>query len=174
MTTEERKIAEENHNLIFAFLERHHLPVEEYYDLAAIGLCYAAVAYNPNRGNFSTLAYQCMYHEICKQMTAEKRAKRGGEKPLLSCDLVYKNGDEEGKCTILSMLPSPDNVEEQCINAEMLSIFTRKLTPIQRKVFALFYRGYNQSEIAEILGYSKQYISTIRGKLAEKADRLLR
>ena len=66
------KIVEENHNLIYAFLNKCHLPTNEYYDLAAIGLCKAAKTWDCDRQKFSTYAYTCMFNEVM----GEKRKYR--------------------------------------------------------------------------------------------------
>ena len=55
MTKEQQKLVEENHGLIYSFLAKHNLPIEEYYDLAAIGLCKASITYQ-NETTFSTYA----------------------------------------------------------------------------------------------------------------------
>lgn len=54
ITDEARKLVEENHNLVYSFLYKYHLDVEEWYDLAAIGLCKAANTYNNDKSGFST------------------------------------------------------------------------------------------------------------------------
>ena len=46
MTEEQRKLVEDNHNLIYSFLQKYHLTIDEYYGLAAIGLCKAGKTYN--------------------------------------------------------------------------------------------------------------------------------
>ena len=43
---------------------KYHLDVEEWYDIAAIGLCKAANTYNNDKSEFSTYAYKCMYTTI--------------------------------------------------------------------------------------------------------------
>ena len=45
MTNDQKKFAEENHNLILSFLKKYKLEYEEYYDLAAIGFCKAIVSF---------------------------------------------------------------------------------------------------------------------------------
>lgn len=45
ITEAEKKLVEQNHNLIYAFLQKYHLTIEDYYGLAAIGLCKAAMTF---------------------------------------------------------------------------------------------------------------------------------
>ena len=42
LNEQQRKLAEENHNLIYKFASIKHADLEEFYGVFAIGLCYAA------------------------------------------------------------------------------------------------------------------------------------
>lgn len=65
ITDEQRKLVEENHNLIYSFLYSNQFSLEEHYDVAAIGLCNAAINFNPNKGySFTTYAYKVMMSKI--------------------------------------------------------------------------------------------------------------
>lgn len=58
MTDEQKQLVEQNHNLIYFYLYRHNLSIEEYYDVAAIGLCKAAITFKKRQiGVF----YVCTY-----------------------------------------------------------------------------------------------------------------
>ena len=41
LTNDQRKLVEQNHNLIYAFLHTKNLNIEEWYDICAISLCKA-------------------------------------------------------------------------------------------------------------------------------------
>ena len=43
LNDEQRKLVADNHNLIYQYLIDNNLPQDEYYDIAAIGLCKAAL-----------------------------------------------------------------------------------------------------------------------------------
>lgn len=64
MTPKQQKLVKQNHNLIFLHLRLHNLPVSEFYDVAAIGLCKAAINYNADKGAFSTYARWCIKSEV--------------------------------------------------------------------------------------------------------------
>lgn len=49
MNDEQRKLVENNHNLIYAILHKYNLPIDEYYDVAAIGLCKAAITFDAEK-----------------------------------------------------------------------------------------------------------------------------
>ena len=46
MDEHQKSLVTENHNLIYSFLKKYNLDVDEYYDLAAIGLCNACINYD--------------------------------------------------------------------------------------------------------------------------------
>ena len=62
-------MVEGNHNLIYSFLNSHKLSVDEWYDVAAIGLCKAGLTYMPDKGyKFSSYAYRVMTNEVRAEM----------------------------------------------------------------------------------------------------------
>lgn len=46
LTQQQQHLVEDNHKLIYFYLYRNSLSVDEFYDVAAIGLCKAAITYN--------------------------------------------------------------------------------------------------------------------------------
>ena len=59
LNDEQRKLVADNHNLIYQYLIDNNLPQDEYYDIAAIGVCKAAMGYDASKGiNFSTCVHK--------------------------------------------------------------------------------------------------------------------
>ncbi|MGI6201618.1 MAG: hypothetical protein ACOYJA_12695 [Christensenellales bacterium] len=79
LTDQQRQLVADNHNPIYAYLHSKRLPVDDFYDLAAVGLCKAALAYDPARGKFSTLAWQTMSREIGNEFRVRSTARRTAE-----------------------------------------------------------------------------------------------
>ena len=46
MTDYQKQLVTDNHNLIYRFLQKEKLNMEDWYDLAAIGMCKAAKTFN--------------------------------------------------------------------------------------------------------------------------------
>ena len=67
LTEEQKKLVEDNHNLIYWFARKKHIDIEEYYDILAQGLCIAAHNYNSSKGSFSAYAYLVMNTEMQKE-----------------------------------------------------------------------------------------------------------
>lgn len=160
---------EENHNLIYSFLYKYHLDVEEWYDLAAIGLCKAANTYNNDKSGFSTYAYKCMYTTIMY----EKR-KENAKRIIPQNQIVYYESrvNEESKdndtSTFLNYIPSKQNVENETISTILLENIENELIGNKRKVFLMLRNGYPQCEISKIIGISRQRVSKIKQEIAEK------
>ena len=83
MTDEQRKLIEDNHNLIYSFLYKYHLEVNEYYDLAAIGLCKAAMTYDSEKASFYTYAYKCMFTSVFSEIRCKYSGNRIPEEQIL-------------------------------------------------------------------------------------------
>ena len=83
MTKEQQKLIEDNHNLIYGVLKEYNLDREDWYDIAAIGLCKAAISYDNSIGEFSTLAYRYIHNEILHEYRRMSTTKRKSMKCLI-------------------------------------------------------------------------------------------
>ena len=59
--------------LFINILIDNNLPQDEYYDIAAIGLCKAALKYDTSKGAFSTYVYRAIGNNISRERVNEKR-----------------------------------------------------------------------------------------------------
>ena len=94
LTQQQQQLVEDNHKLIYFYLYRNSLSVDEFYDVAAIGLCKAAITYN-GQTKFSTYAYSCIKCEIFNELHRQKSARKIPMDKQLSYDIktmVKKNG----------------------------------------------------------------------------------
>lgn len=108
----QQKYAEQNHNLIYGILNDKNLSIDEFYDVAAIGLCKAAETYDETRENFATYAYTCMGNEINLYFQKSNAKSRIQKQNLL----YYMQQDENAEDTkYLDLLPAKSNVENEAI-----------------------------------------------------------
>lgn len=49
--------------------------MEDWYDLAAIGMCKAAKTFNEGTSKFSTYAFKCMFNEVYSEKKKELRQR---------------------------------------------------------------------------------------------------
>ena len=104
MTDEQRKLAEDNHNLIYAFLNRRGMDSDEWYGAAAVGLCHAAITYDPAKYTFATYAYRCMLSEIAHDITTATRAKRTPPEPVASLDYEYASMSDDRPINLMGIV----------------------------------------------------------------------
>jgi len=164
LNDEQRKIVEDNHNLIYAFLSSNSLDIEEYYDLAAIGICKAALSYDKEKGQFSTLAYKCMWNQVMVEKRKQKAISRGDGLQVLYYDACFESDDSE--ISFLEMLEDwkADTGKQAEIRHFLYSIYS-KLNELESKMFDLLLRGYKQKEVAILCGRSQTTVGNLRKRL---------
>ena len=148
---------------------KYHLDVEQWYDIAAIGLCKAANTYNNDKSEFSTYAYKCMYTAIIMEKRKENAMRTIPQNQIVYYEnQVNESSKENDTSTFLNYIPSKQDIENETISALSLENIENKLDGNNRKVFVLLKEGYTQSEISKIIGISKQRISKIKQEILEK------
>ena len=166
MTETQKQLVTQNHNLIFSFLQKYHLEFDDYYDLAAIGLCQAATTFDSNKSQFSTFAYRCMYGSVFTEIRKCSSINRIPSDQILYYETETQN--EEGDCcSIINFIPSKENLEENVLSEIIFNEYTNKLKERDKLVFILFKQGYKQQEIGDIVGCSQKNISLIKHKLIQ-------
>lgn len=168
MTDEQRKLVTENHKLIFSFLNKYNYDPEEYYDLAAIGLCKAAKLYDESKGNFSTYAYRAMLNTINHDLLYKSRSKRIPENLIdyYNCTFCNENGEV---IEYLEFIPSGDDIEKEVMAKVMVESFMNGLSDRDRTVVGLMADGYTYREIGKIIGMSRNTVSKIKGRIYIRA-----
>lgn len=152
----EREFAEKNHNLIYSFLRKHNLSVEEWYGIVAIGYVQAVKKYNPSKGRFSTFAYLCMLNMV-RMEERKVRLQNQGVNEILSLDAEY---GEEKKVSLQNLIPDKENIDSLYRYRELIHIM-KELPKDLRDVISLKVCGYSQVEIGSILGYSQSKVSRL-------------
>lgn len=164
MTKEAKQLAEENHSLIYSFLRTYQLPEEEYYGLAAIGLCEAAMSFREGRSCFSTYAYRCMSTEVMHECAKQRRKK------IIPEHLIFHYQSEieghDGKTApFLEHMPVSGNTEDEAVAKVLFNDYMEMLNERDRKILLLSREGYSCRDIEKILGCSKSQVSIVKQKL---------
>ena len=159
LTKEQRLLAEENHNLIYTFLNNNNYFPEEYYDIAAIGYCEAAASFDSTKGfAFATYAFKCMKNEVYKHMKAQTMGKRS-MCYTVSMETPVFDGLKIGD----AFEDASNNVESHALASEVMNIINN-LPEKMKKTMTLLIDGYGQGEIAEIVGISQCHVSRLQNK----------
>lgn len=162
LTSEQKKIVEDNHNLIYFYINKNNLDENEYYDLLALSLCKAAKKFDPSKSKFSTFALHCFKMDHLIEIRNKKAVKRDALVISLS-DKIYTSDD--GKETeLVEIIPGDRDVFDKMILMDI-----PKLLDDDRlvQICKLSYLGYGQQEIAYMVGVSQSLVSR-QLKIAKK------
>lgn len=139
-------MVEDNHNLIYWYINMKHLDVDEWYDLFAIELCKTIISFDETKGslsNYYKIRCDNLFHKECNKLKLQKNSNNG----------IYQISD-------IKHLQSQETVEEQVMLEEFMSDSS--------EILQLRIMGYTQTEIADKLGLTQSYISKILAK--KRAD----
>ena len=142
LTKEEQNIVEDNHNLIFGVANKYRLDLEEWYGLLAIELCNTVHKYKPNKGSLSTYYYIRVKGLMSKEYHKTKASKRDHKKGGYIEGSHGDSFDLDKETELKLWIEQQDN-----------------------EILNLKYEGYNQNEIAEILGITQSNVSRTLKKL---------
>lgn len=165
---------EDNHNLIYSFLQKYKLSVDDYYGLAAIGLCKAGSTFDTTKSNFSTYAYKCMFNTVVCEIRKKTQARTIPEYQIVYYQAELNDNNGGDTASFINYIPSKENVEDDVIYRLIFDEYISKLKERDVKIFTLSMDGYNQEEIAKKIGCSKQLISKTKKKLAKYFVKLMK
>lgn len=165
LNDERKEFVAQNHNLIYAFLHANKLSVEDWYDIAAIGLCKAALSYDTSKSRFSTYAYKCMWNEVKIEIRKQNAIRRADDNAVLHYDAMFACNEDGDECNYLSLIPDTKrDTGKQAVVRIALYELLGKLSDRERDVIHLLSMGYRQKDVANFTSYSQPQISRIQNK----------
>ena len=166
LTEEQKKLVEENHNLIYWFAKKYHVPIEEYYDVLAQGLCMAAYHYDPSKCSFSTYAYLCMNTEMHVEYRKTLRKSEIPQGNIFHYENAWQLSD---------LIPTNEKTENKVIDKisyeNLTSLLNDILNDKDKEVLTHILNGLTMREIAKIEGTSHQAIHNRMKKIREKVKK---
>jgi RNA polymerase sigma factor (sigma-70 family) len=168
LSDEQREFVTKNHNLIYSFLKANNLEIEEWYDLAAIGLCKAALTYKDDVSKFSTYAYKCMWNQVMMEKRKQRAICRADDKAVLYYDAMFDCGFDGDECSFLSLIPDLkcDTGRQAEIRLILYEIY-QGLNEKDSMIFNMLIRGYTQKQICSRVGCCQPTISRFQKKLRQ-------
>ena len=148
LTATEKKLAEENHNIIYAFLKQNGYSIEEHYNIAVFGYLKGIQAYHRQKETNYDLFYLCwqyMRSEMGNHFRMENTMKRKPLETVLSFDAEYL------KMENLYSRVGGKSLEDELMEQEELAELLDNLSEIQRKIAAMKMEGYQSKEIYVVL-----------------------
>jgi RNA polymerase sporulation-specific sigma factor len=116
--------------------------------------------YNENKGPFIKFAKLCIRRHIITELKACKKKKNLALNSAISLDVSYDDdgsGDGDSSCSLMDFIEDkPDKDRFEVLNMQergrlMYNILSRRLTKLEYKVLVYYLKGYNYTEIVNIL-----------------------
>ncbi len=147
LSANERRFAEENHNLIYSFLHQHEYSIEDFYSIAVFGYLKAVQTYHRTniRENYSfaCIAYSSMKTEIKDHFKAESRQKRKSEENLVSMD-----AENDGNENLMEMI-GDGSAEDAALGKYNMLALLEELSDQQKEIILMRMQGFSNMEIID-------------------------
>lgn len=170
LTDDQKRLIEQNHHLVYSFLNSKHLNVEEWYDVAIFGLIKAAIVFQPEKGKFSTIAYYWMHFYVASEYKQQNLVKKRIQKSnILSLNNTKIYDDKNGEYIDTFEKPVPDISDEVIHKVTCEEIIRSCKKEKEKKVCKMLLEGYNISDIERITKINRPAIYRYRAKLMKYA-----
>lgn len=170
MNREQELLVESNMNLVPYTWQKHRssFPIgdkEDYFGEGYMGLCKAALTWDPSRGMFSTYAVYCILNAMRKYLRSQNKVSHHEimESGMYTVD---SDGDE---VSLFEFIPAPDlSPEFDDYDYEVLVAVEPNLKGREVQAYPFILRGEKQAKAAAELGISQAYYSRIRKQVINK------
>lgn len=156
LTPEQRLFAAEHHGLVYAFLKEKNLPESEYYDIVIFGFLRAVRRYFTETAlseyKFSTIAWNCMYVDLCNYFKAQQRQKRTAT--VIS---IHISRSDNG-LPLEETIGSPDELMQQLETKLLLHDLANHVSRQQMDMVRLRTSGYSDRDIARKHNISRDQV----------------
>lgn len=146
LTEIEKRLATENHNLVYSFLHRHGYSIEDFYNIAIFGYLKAIQSYNRNEDlkekyQLAFICEQYMRAEVKDHFRVQNAQKRKPAETIISLDANYTETDN------FYNLVGGKSVEDELMEAELLAELLENLSKGQRDILKLKLEGFSNKEV---------------------------
>lgn len=158
LTEEQRKLVEDNHDLIYEYANENNISIDEYYDVLAIALCDAAIDIYKEKSNyrsFKDLAYDYMW--IC--MTDANYYDMKWEDSVKFIDEAIDYSDYD--------------ISELAIDKMSAEKFLNSLSKNEKYIVECLAYGMNSYQISGTMDCTYQSINECINRLKKKAVKYL-
>ena len=150
LTEKEKRLAENNHGLVYSFLRKYGYSIEDYYNIAVFGFLRGIQVYNRRKDlqkqyKLSVICYKYMRAEIGNYYRTQYAQKRKPTENILSLDA--DNPEMEN----LYNTVTGKSLESEYLEMELMEELLEKFTQIQRDIMKLKLEGYENKEVYLLL-----------------------
>lgn len=155
LSPKQQRLAEENHNLIYAFMNHNHLDHDEYYGDMAEAYCIAIAAYDETKGALSTLVYHAMNNRLKNIRRYQLNPKRISADCVLSLDELREKAEQVW--TYYHCIPDPkSDVEKIALHNIAMERLVKECTADEMElILGSINKTVSQRENAKKLGISQ-------------------
>lgn len=150
LTPEQRIFAAQNHDLVFKFLQRKNLPIDEYYDIVIFGYLNSIHRFytNPELAahTFGNIAWKGMQNSLYNYTRAKTCQKRSAE--VCSIHAMLYPDSQSDDITLEETLPVYDDMLQQLDATLLLHDLAKRVSKQQMEIVRLKSSGYNLQDIA--------------------------
>lgn len=149
MTDEQRKLAEENHDLVYEFLKANQLSINQYYDIVIFGYLCAVQDYCENlslqKYKFTTIAWKKMQRELSSYHSYIGSQKRS----YITVSFQDRISDDSSLCWE-DILYDQDDILDQLQAELILHDLSAKLPTKEMRIVRRKLRGEKMHDIAKV------------------------
>lgn len=148
LNEKQRNLVMENEKLIYYTLNKLGLNNEDYYDVAAIGLCLAAEAYDETT-KFSTFAIKCITNGLFRQM--KKNQMENDHRDLHYFNMNKNPNKKEKEIEDIPDITN-DYIESMEDSIVASNAYEKTISNIEAKdscIYRMYLAGMKQKEICE-------------------------
>ncbi len=159
LTEEQRLFATEHHTLVYKFLQKKHLPKDEFYDVVIFGYLRAVSRYfnepKLQQYSFTTIAWRRMSACLSDYWRKQKLPKYNADVISLHIKLNENNYPLE------EIIPAPNPLMQQLEERLLLHDLAKRVSKQQMKIIYLKSCGYKDYDIARSQNTSLQHVQQV-------------
>lgn len=159
LTPEQRLFAEEHHDLVYKFLRKKQLPIDEFYDVVIFGYLRAVYRFltlpELQKYSFKTVAWKGMEGELCNHNRICKSRKRNAFVVSLYMP-VYEDG-----LPLEETIPAPNPYMRQLEEQLLLHDLAKRVSRQQMNIVRMKTCGYNDRDIARRQNTTTEHVQML-------------
>lgn len=159
MTDEQRSLVEDNLNLVYWFLHKNHLDMDEWSDVLFEALCNAAIAYDASKGAFSTIATVSFWQAVEMERRKKTKRKRIPEHLIKSGNEEIELNSSGDSITRFDMIADKRDWVEECETRILMEEHFKTMKEKDLKMLLMRLDGMTCGEIAEEVGLTQSMVS---------------
>lgn len=162
---------QEVESILNHFLNKFKYDREEYYGVAAEGLCYALHGYDSSKGIcFKTYAFQVM-KKCCQRYIRDMHREKRKANVLSFSYFINENGEEND---ILEYVPDmSDEHHKSDVMDSIISDLNKVMNQFEVEMTLLFMEGYSDEQVAKIMHCSLKDIKNTKSNAYSRTNVML-